>query len=227
MHCPLRKNGRLRFLQHLPRSRWLSFAGGASVAYVFLHVLPELSKGATHLEEAFRDTVSFLEHHTYLIALTGLVIFYGLERAAKTSRRADARGTTPAVFWLHIASFFVYNILIGYLLVHREEADLRGLLFYGLAMGLHLLVSDAALRAHHPHRYQRWGRWILAGALLAGLLLGFATQISRAGVAALFAFLAGGIVLNVLKEELPEERESRFSAFAGGALLYTLFLLAA
>lgn len=46
-------------------------------------------------------------------------------------------------------------------------------------------------------------------------------------LAALFAFLAGGVILNVLKEELPEERESRFSAFAGGALLYAALLLAA
>ena len=28
-----------------PRSRWLSLAGGASVAYVFVHILPELKKG--------------------------------------------------------------------------------------------------------------------------------------------------------------------------------------
>ena len=33
---------------------------------------------------------------------------------------------------------------------------------------------------------------------------------------ALFTFLAGGVVLNVLKEELPEYRESRFCAFAAG-----------
>ena len=28
-----------------PRSRWLSLAGGTSVAYVFVHILPELKKG--------------------------------------------------------------------------------------------------------------------------------------------------------------------------------------
>ena len=35
--------GKLTFLNALPRSRWLSFAGGVAVAYVFLHILPELS----------------------------------------------------------------------------------------------------------------------------------------------------------------------------------------
>jgi hypothetical protein len=44
-------------------------------------------------------------------------------------------------------------------------------------------------------------------------------------ISSLFAFLAGSIIMNVLKEELPEERASRFSAFAAGALLYAILLL--
>jgi hypothetical protein len=46
-----------------------------------------------------------------------------------------------------------------------------------------------------------------------------------AGFATMFAFLAGGIILNVLKEELPEERESRFSAFTAGTAAYAALLL--
>ncbi len=45
-------------------------------------------------------------------------------------------------------------------------------------------------------------------------------------IAVLIAFLAGGIIRNVLKEEVPEERESRFSAFAVGATAYAAILLA-
>ncbi|WP_348249527.1 hypothetical protein [Leptolyngbya sp. GB1-A1] len=41
----------------------------------------------------------------------------------------------------------------------------------------------------------------------------------------MFAFLAGGVVLNGLKEELPEERESRFWAFAMNAIGYAAPLL--
>ena len=43
---------------------------------------------------------------------------------------------------------------------------------------------------------------------------------------ALFAFLAGGVVLNVMKEELPEERQSRFGAFLLGVAGYGGVLLA-
>lgn len=38
--------------------------------------------------------------------------------------------------------------------------------------------------------------------------------------------MAEGVVLSVLKEELPEERRSRFSAFLLGAGAYAVLLLA-
>ncbi len=41
----------------------------------------------------------------------------------------------------------------------------------------------------------------------------------------LFAYLAGGVIMNVLKEELPQERKSRFWAFAIGAGAYSVILL--
>jgi zinc transporter ZupT len=57
--------------------------------------------------------------------------------------------------------------------------------------------------------------------------VGLVSEISEAALAVLFAFLAGGVVMNVLKEELPEERESRFWAFVLGAALYSAVLLLA
>jgi hypothetical protein len=42
----------------------------------------------------------------------------------------------------------------------------------------------------------------------------------------ILAFLGGAIVLNVLKEEVPDQRESRFGAFAGAAIGYSLLITA-
>ncbi|MGM9500635.1 hypothetical protein [Desertifilum tharense] len=223
---------RMRFLDTLPRSRWLSLAGGASVAYVFVHIFPELSKGQQTLESVSYAALGFLEHHVYLVALGGFSVFYGLERLAARSRQYNQKSgmgnfTTLEVFWLHIASFAAYNALIGYLLLHREEANGLGLLFFAIAMALHFIVNDRGLSQHHKHSYQKVGRWLLASAILVGWALGYATEIPQAGIALLFAFLAGGIILNVLKEELPEERESRFWAFILGAFVYAAILLIA
>jgi hypothetical protein len=63
------------------------------VAYVFVHLLPDLAGERETLREATGERFSFLEYHVYLVALVGLAAFYGLERAAKLSRgRGRARG---------------------------------------------------------------------------------------------------------------------------------------
>lgn len=225
-------SGKLRFLNVLPRSRWLSIAGGISVAYVFVHLLPDLARQQRTVRAAVGESLAFLESHVYLVALAGLSVFYGLERVARISRRrseSSGKGdaTEPGVFWLHIGSFTLYNVLIGYLLLHREEPGLGNLLLYAFAMAVHFLVNDYGLRRLHRGMYDHAGRWILAAAAVAGWGLGLFYEVSEAALAVLFAFLAGGVIMNVLKEELPEERESRFWAFAAGAAGYTLILLSA
>lgn len=218
---------KLRFLDVTPRSRWLSMAGGAAVAYVFLHLFPELALA----QESLEDRGPFdTGHEIYLLSMAGLVAFYGLERAAKVSRHerrqaGDEDVPGPGVFWLHVVSFALYNAFVGYLLLHREDPTRRGLLLFSLAMALHFLVNDYGLRKDHRDQYDRVGRWILSAAVLLGWGIGTQAEIGELPLALLFAFLAGGIVLNVLKEELPAERESRFSAFVLGAGGYAAILL--
>ena len=217
--------GWIRVLDRTPRSRWLSGAGGVAVAYVFLHILPELaSHRATFADELEMDEAA-AEAIVYSLALTGLVTFYGLERAIKTHRkRVERAHPTAWAFWLHIGSFALYNVIIGYLLLHREDAGFRSLVIYGAAMALHFVTNDFGLRQDHQARYDRVARWVLAGAVLGGWALGSLADLSEIWIAFLFAFLAGGVVLNVLKEELPEERESRFWPFIGAAVAYAAIL---
>ncbi len=225
-------SGRLRFLEGTPRSIWLSMAGGVSVAYVFVHLLPELAEGQEALAEALDAGLAFLERHVYLLALLGLIVFYGLERAAKTSSRGRNRKASAGdraggdVFWVHIGSFAVYNLLVGYLLLHRIATGLEALVLFFIAMALHFLVNDYGLREDHKDLYTRAGRWVLAGAVFVGWLVGLGVEIPEAAIAVLTAFLSGGIILNVLKEELPRERESRFWPLALGAAVYAAILLA-
>ena len=162
----------------------------------------------------------------------GLLPFYGLERVAKLSRgrrrlTGKVGATGPGVFWLHVGSFGLYNALIGYLMLHREEPGLGSLVLFAFTMGVHFVVNDFGLREDHKDAYERAGRWVLAAAILAGWAVGLLFEVSEAALAVLFAFLAGGVVMNVLKEELPEERESRFWAFAVGPALYAAVLLVA
>jgi zinc transporter ZupT len=220
----------LRFLDVVPRSRWLSFGGGIAVAYVFLHILPELSAHQKIFAESLSLSDKGAETWVYLLTLVGLAAFYGLERFVKRSnarRRVPHEPPTEGVFWLHIGSFTLYNLLIGYLLLHREETGLWSLLLYFFAMGLHFLTNDFGLRQDHRGSYDNRGRWFLAAATLLGWAVGALTMLPALATGFLFAFLAGGVVLNVLKEELPEDRQSRFMPFALGAGGYAALLIVA
>lgn len=224
---------RLLSLDVIPRSPWLSMAGGVSVAYVFVHVLPELAAAAETIDRS-GSALAAIEYHVYLVVLTGFVAFYGLERYVREESGDGDGSERPAVddrepdgvFWLHTASFAAYNALVGYLLVHRDERGVTALALFAVAMALHFVVNDYGLRSHHGRTYHRYGRWVLAAAVLGGFAAGRAGPVSEVLVAILFAFLAGGVVLNVMKEELPSERRSRFWAFAGGVAGYALVLLA-
>jgi hypothetical protein len=219
--------GRLCALPAVLRGRLLSLAGGIAVAYVFVNILPELNERQQALGRAGWTVAEALDHPIYLFALAGLAVFYGLERAVVVSSRqkGEAATTERWDFWLHIAAFSLYNALIGYLLVDKQDLGVQGLLFFGMAMALHLVVNDNALRQHHEEHYGRLGRWVLALAVLMGWGLGVVVRLDEAVLAVLFALLAGGIVLNVFKEELPEERESCFGSFTLGAGGYAVLLL--
>lgn len=172
----------------------------------------------------------FREQHIYLTALAGLVIFYGLERAAKTSKSKrketeNADTASTEVFAIHVVSFSVYNALIGYLLLHREAPGLVSLFFFWAAMSLHFFTNDYELRMDFKDRYRNTGRWILSGSVLIGWGIGALLTLSKVWIAFLFAFLAGGVVLNVLRGELPEYRQSSFASFLIGAIVYTALLL--
>ena len=221
--------GKLRFLSVEPRSRWLSFASGISVAYVFAHLLPEVAEAQAVFVEAGVERAVVGEGHVWLLALAGLVGFYGLARQAKASREevtGEGDRTERAVFWVQMASYAVYNVLIGYLLGRGEAGDGSVLWLFWIAMALHFFVNDYGLRTDHKDRYTHTGRWVLAAAVVAGSGLGRAVELPSPVVAGLVALLAGGVVLNVLKEELPEERESRFWPFALGAASYAALLVA-
>jgi zinc transporter ZupT len=223
--------GKLRFLHVIPRTRWLSFAGGISVAYVFIHLLPELKEFQETLQASAGSALSFLESHAYLVALAGLVGFYGIERHTNKSRKKTRSVSgkdvaTVEMFQVSIAAFACYNMAIGYLLVRQGERSLSSLATFSLAVGLHFLVNDYALQDHHKDLYARYGRWLLSAAIIAGAVIGQFFEVNEALLAIMISFLSGGIVLNVLKEELPEERESCFSAFALGVVGYAGLLLA-
>lgn len=218
----------MTFFAKIPRNRFLSAAGGVSVSYVFIHLMPDLSKYQEKFSEKINnDFIEMIEHHVYIVALLGLAVFYGLERMAKKSKlKNNTQTPSTGVFWIHICSFFLYNLLIGYLLIRENESSLQGMIFYFLALSVHFITNDLSLREDHKTIYDKYGRWILASAVLIGWFTGVYVEVKEIILSLLISFLAGGIILNVMKEELPKERQSSFTAFATGVIGYTILLVA-
>ena len=174
--------------------------------------------------------VAYLENHVYILALLGVIVFYGLDILALHSRGqnqaiSDIDTASPTVFWIHITAFALVNAIFGYLLQDLENHSLIDCVLFFLVVALHFFIMDYSLREHHQKTYDKKGRWLLTGAILVGAGLGQATHLHESAIAIVWSFLAGNIILNVLKRELPEEQKSCFWSFLGGAILYTVMLL--
>ncbi|GGG69579.1 hypothetical protein GCM10011374_37530 [Kocuria dechangensis] len=210
------------------------------MSYVFLHLLPEIAAGNEAIGEALSDVLEptpLLELAIFLVALAGFTAFYGLERLATAHGTRDttaSRGaateprTAPesaGVYWLHLGSFMVYNLLITYTMVLRVRTGLLFAVLFTVAMGLHFVLTDRGLTEHYPHRFRTNGRLLLAGALVGGWVLGaIAAPTSTLLVAVLTALLGGSVLLNVFKEEVPTNRSSSFGWFSIGLVAYSVLL---
>ncbi|WP_458115869.1 hypothetical protein [Arthrobacter sp. D2-10] len=218
---------RIRKLPLVPEGVTGSFAGGLAVAYVFLHLLPEIAEGNEAVGDLLEDTIEvtpLFDLGIFVVALTGFTVFYGLDRLATTRRRRGRRDSAGA-YWVHLGAFAFYNTLITYTMALRVETGYLFAILFAIAMGLHFVLTDRHLEEHYPHRFASSGRLVLAGALLLGWLLSavFAPT-STVVVAILTALLGGSVLLNVFREELPSNRGSSFPWFLGGLIIYSILL---
>jgi hypothetical protein len=200
----------------------LSFGAGTSVAYVFVILLPELAESAAHVGASL-GSAFFAEQAVFVSGLAGFVLFYGAEVFA--AENLDEPESSSFGYLLHLGAFTLYSALVGYLLFHQEVPGLSNLFFYALAMAIHGIVSDGGLIHHHDRAFERHGRWVLSGATLFGASVGYLTDIGTLELGMLFGFLAGGLVMNIVKEELPAADQSLFVPFSLGAAAYTVLAL--
>jgi hypothetical protein len=213
------------------RRRWLSVAAGIATAYVFVHLFPEMFEAQKVFTKATGGSrLPFAEQRVYTSALAGFILLYGLEHLVSTSRerRREERmteGKGDLIYLLHIGGFAIYGGLVSYLMVKEGERGLLFLILYFVAMFLHFLGADHSLRREHGRLYDRSGKWVLAGAVLTGWVVGSLSSIPDTVLATLQGFVGGGVVINSMIMELPKENEGRFWPFCGGALGYALILL--
>jgi hypothetical protein len=213
------------------KRRALSIAGGAAVAYVFIHLLPELARAT----EAFvamtpSGSLPLPEFRVYTAALVGFVLFYGLEHMVKWSRHSGHRekagsGVRDPILIFHIGGFVLYVGLISYLMVRSIDEREIPVLLYGTAMGLHFLSTGHSLHREHGRMYDVCGRWALALAALGGWVCGVLVELPKQITITMLGLVSGGVVMNSTIAELPGENDGRFIPFGIGAVAYAGLLL--
>lgn len=213
----------------IPLRTFLSYSGGVGIAYVFLHLLPDLPHTQENLNEAINWNPEFLpmNYTSYMIALLGLSIFYVMDRivikAWENEEITNPDQLESKIFWAHMGFFSLYNGMIGYLLaVEPFEEILQAVLFF-MAFGLHFITNDWSLRHHHENIYDSHGRKILAYSIFFGWVIGMLLDLAEIHIRLVEAFVTGAMMMNVIKEELPSEREGSLHGFLSG--IFTASLL--
>ena len=217
------------FANHLPGNgrAFVSFAGGVAVAYVFLHMLPNLVEYNKPMGEFLLSNqwlTPFTELLIYIVALFGFLIYYGFDLLAQRVR--DVGHNDNLVYGLHLTMFCLYNFLITYTMSLRALSSITATILFTVAMALHFVLTDRKFCRYYQVQFNHMGRFILICALLVGWLFSVIFDPVNVLIAALMvAFLAGSVLLNVFREELPATGLASYCWFSFGVLLIMFILL--
>lgn len=199
--------------------QFMSLAGGVGVSYILLYVLPEVS----HASTAVQEEISFASDlFVYGIALFSFSFFYIFDRLVTMEWRkkkvSDPKAVENRLFWAHLLFFIIYNAIIGYTLTKSFDS-IGQLIIVFLAFALHFTTNDWGLRHHHEVNYDKYGRILLSLSVLLGYLIGKFTDFPAYILEMSEAFILGGLLLTVVKRELPSEEDENIPGFMVGIVI--------
>ena len=217
---------------NIRRRSVISFSAGAAVAYIFVHLGPELEDARNvFIKETIHLTLPLAQHYIHVATMMGFVFFYGLDqfviglKPGKEPAHSEEGHRGFTAFWVHVGALGAYAWLVSYLLVDALEEGAVPIGLYAVAMVLHFLTVSYGLHREYGALYDRKGTWLLAVCSLAGWAIGMLLDFPRPIVAILLGLVAGAVIVSTLIGELPREKEGRFFPFLFGAFLYTVLLL--
>jgi hypothetical protein len=234
----------------IPREKWFSFAGGVAIAYVVLDILPRLTQAFMTVEPGQLNTPTTFEISAYSLILLGILVFYGLEALVRSSQSSPQSSSKPAplplqdplqdrdehnqssrslplaITILHITCFVAYTFILSNLLnSFLFQSQLIEQSLFSTVLLLYFIVLDEQLQERHQAAYRKVGRWCLAIAILFGALV--PTNPLRDTLAGylFWAFIAGSLLFNGLKDELSEQNGSCYWSFCFGTVVFSIVLL--
>jgi len=217
---------RWRFL-HGPHGQfWLSVSTGTALAYVFAYLLPKLASIQSTLSEVARPTQAFLRNHAYLLALAGLLTYFAIISAIESPSSPESKKPAPPhIVVLLLVGYGFYSLQLGYLAADLPNPDFASYALVAVVLGLHLMGINHQLHRTYPHEYQTYLRYGYVVALVIGWAGGIATTAFESTVMYSSTFVAGGIIITAIKEEIAEHGEKRRATFIIAALMAVAVIL--
>lgn len=215
----------------------VSFSGGVAAAYVFFDLLPSIQRAGEHLRLLLHNyigQVPFSEVAIFGVAFMGFIVFFMLEHAAMRSRRHIAARTgqhidsvtaPKGIFIIHISILALVSLLIAFNLRFEVRTSLLGAMLFSIALILHFFSADRTMEIHYSSLFERYGRYILGIMPLAGWALSVLFPERQSEAAVFLAFIAGAVLFNVIKDEVPGAERGEPKFFVAGALIYAAVLL--
>jgi hypothetical protein len=203
----------------------VSFGAGVAIAYVFVHVMPELNSARRAFAESTSLELRYEGMSIFYVSLMGFLLFYGLDHLRKRLHQTSVKERVGKAFIISIAGFASYVGLMAYLLVHNLDDTPRSVALFALAIAVHFLGVDHALHEAYGAVYERIGRFVLAAMSLLGWGVGMLVTLPRSILALMVAFISGAVIMTSSITELPSESKGRFLPFMFGGLTYGLILL--
>lgn len=206
----------------VPSQKWFSFSSGIAITYFFMYLLPSLNKRQDTLRVEWLDLA--LPSEIYVVSLLGFTVFYGTMRVVRTPYFKDETIDQNVSYWLQVTLLTAYMSFSAYV-VTATSVTFVARSFYATALGVHFLAVGHDLYRHYGERYIRQGRYLLSGGILVGGFFSRFVELPPHIEAILFAFVAGAMILNIVKFELPADRNLHFRTFVLAVVCYGGLLL--
>lgn len=200
----------------------LPFVGGIAIGYVFLYMLPKLSDYTGLIIKKDAGGWEFAHYRLYLLALAGFLVYLAIDRLTVRAQVLEKR-----VRLVQAAGFCMYNILTGYILYNLPRPGILPYILGTFALCLHFIGVDHQLRHWHEAAYDRYLRWLISISILAGWGLSMFFKLPKEFLMNATAFLSGGIIINVMTEEIPDSSKDRLAPFLAGVVCFVLITIIA
>ena len=183
---------------------------GMVLSYVFVYLMPEIGEG--------EDKLGLF---AFIIVLGGYVLYYFLH-----THFGKAPGRETISYNMKLLGVWCYSFIIVIGMPETFSQSSMHLALMTLAIALHLVHMDYELSIEYQEQFNRMGRYVLATAPVLGLFVRwFMLPDSEMLAHLLTSILAGSIIYNAMKRELPTQNRSSLAWFLGGVIIYTGLLV--